>query len=248
MIKYLRAVFTDTSFNTIELLRLPAYSIPTLVLPAMLYAFFALPYSNTPEIARIAVASYAAFAVIGVALFQFGVGIANDRISPWESYLRTLPIPASARLLARLLSALLFGIATASIVLVLGVIAGHVSMGVASWVRLVLALLMGGIVFAVIGIALGYWTSPKAAVPITNLVYLPLAFIGGLWIPPQFLPKVVAGVSPFTPTRQYGELVWASASGVAWPRDALVILAVYAIVFFIIALWGYRRDEVQRYG
>ena len=32
------------------------------------------------------------FAVIGVAFFQFGVGIAVDRASPWEAYLRTLPV------------------------------------------------------------------------------------------------------------------------------------------------------------
>ena len=31
-------------------------------------------------------ASFAAYAVLGIAFFQFGVGIAAEREEPWESY------------------------------------------------------------------------------------------------------------------------------------------------------------------
>jgi ABC-2 type transport system permease protein len=247
MTNYARLVWLDTRLTTLELARLPAYIIPTLVLPAMVYAFFGLGYSNTGDYAKLIVASYAAFAVIGVALFQFGVGIANDRTSPWESFMRTLPIPPSARFLARLLSALVFAFGAAGLVCLLGALAGHVGISAVGWLRLALALTGGGIVFGLMGIAIGYWTSPKAAVPIANLVYLPLAFVGGLWIPPQMLPSIVAGISPFTPTRQYGELVWAAVSGQALPASAVAILSVYAAALFGFAYWGYRRNEGQRY-
>ncbi|HYW53396.1 MAG TPA: ABC transporter permease [Dongiaceae bacterium] len=245
---YVRLAWLDTRITTLELLRLPAYVIPTLVLPAMVYAFFGLGYASTPEYARLTVGSYAAFAVIGVALFQFGVGIASDRVSPWESYMRTLPIPGSARFLARLASAIVFAGAAASLVCLLGATAGHVAIPALGWVELAATLLGGGIVFGLVGIAIGYWTSAKAAVPIANLVYLPLAYAGGLWIPPQMLPSFVATISPFTPTRQYGELVWAAVTGQALPASALEILALYAVLFFGIAYWGYRRNEGQRYS
>lgn len=247
MTNYTRLVWLDTRLLTLELARLPAYIIPTLVLPAMVYAFFGLGYANTPEYAKLTVASYAAFAVIGVALFQFGVGIAGDRISPWESFMRTLPIPTSARFLARLSSALVFAFCSAGLVCLLGALAGHVGISAVGWLRLGLALAGGGIVFGLMGITIGYWTSPKAAVPIANLVYLPLAFVGGLWIPPEMLPSIVAGISPFTPTRQYGELVWAAVSGKPLPASALEILAVYALLLFGLAYLGYRRNEGQRY-
>ena len=244
----LRAYWLDTRFSTLELLRLPAYSVPTLALPTMLYAFFGLSFSTSPELARYALASYAVFAVIGVALFQFGVGIAHDRSSPWEAFMRTLPIGAGVRVAARLTSALFFAAATATLVILCGIFLGHVAMPPSDWSRFAAALLVGGASFSSMGLAIGYWTGPKTSVPITNLAYLPLAFIGGLWIPPQFLPHAVAVISPFTPTRQYGELVWASVSGEAWSVAALLTLAGYAALFALLAAWGYRRNESERYG
>lgn len=243
-----RAYLLDTRFSTLELLRLPAYSVPSLLLPAMLYVFFGLAFSHNHQLAPYALASYAAFAVIGVALFQFGVGIAMDRHSPWEGYMRTLPISASARIFARLTSALLFASSAALLVILCGVVLGHVYLAPETWLRFASALLVGGITFAIAGMAIGYWTTPKTSVPITNLTYLPLAFIGGLWLPPQFLPPIVATISPCTPTRQFGELVWAAASNHPWEARSFVTLFAYAAVFGVIAIIGYRRNELERYG
>jgi ABC-2 type transport system permease protein len=247
MTEILRFIWLDTRLNTVELARMPAYVIPTLLLPVMLYAFFGLPYSNGGNDAAVTLGSYAAFAVIGVALFQFGVGIAVDRASPWESYLRTLPIPSIARFASRIASALIFAGASASLVAIAGATIGHAAVAPLVWLRLAAALVAGAIVFGTMGIAIGYWTGAKASVPIANVIYLMLAFVGGLWIPPSMLPAIVAPVSPFTPTRQYGEIVWASMLGKPWPVSALFTLAIYAVVFFAIAWWGYRRNETQRY-
>jgi ABC-2 type transport system permease protein len=212
----------------------------------MLYAFFGLGYS-TSEYGKYILASYAAFAVIGVALFQFGIGIATERTSPWESFMRTLPIPTSARFIARMASALVFAFAAAGLVCLLGALAGHVEISAVAWLRLAVGLGAGGIVFGLIGIAIGYWASPKAALPIANLIYLPLAFVGGLWLPPSMLPSIIAKISPYTPARQYGELVWAAVAGDPWPASAFGILAVYAVALIGLVVWGYRRNEGQRY-
>ncbi|MDW8426916.1 MAG: ABC transporter permease, partial [Meiothermus sp.] len=118
----------------------------------------------------------------------------------------------------------------------------------AAWARLVLALLLGAVPLALLGLCVGYWCSPKAAVPVANLLYLPLSFVGGLWVPPQFLPELARQVSPFTPTRQWGELVWASVSGKGWGPEPFLWLAVFTLVFGGLTLWGYRRDEGQRFG
>ena len=75
---------------TLELARHPAYLVPTLVFPAVFFLFFVAPGPGAYPDARMA--TFAGFAAIGVAFFQFGVGIAVERASPWERYLRTLPI------------------------------------------------------------------------------------------------------------------------------------------------------------
>src|SRR5262249_44482166 len=91
---------------TLGLVRFPPYLVPTLLFPTVFFLFFVSPGPHGPATARMA--TFAGFAVIGVAFFQFGVGIAADRASPWEAYVRTLPVGPGVRLAARLLSAALF--------------------------------------------------------------------------------------------------------------------------------------------
>src|SRR5689334_25317739 len=101
---------------TVELLRHPAYVVPTLALPSLFVLFFG---ASTGAGAGVRMAGFAGFAAIGVAFFQFGVGIAAERASAWELYLRTLPAPVAARLAARWLSAAVFAAGASGLVIVL---------------------------------------------------------------------------------------------------------------------------------
>ena len=215
----------------LELSRQPGYWVPTILFPAMLFLFFGNSFRPDGTAgANFMLASWAVYAVLGVAFYQFGVGIAQDRETPWDRFLKTLPASLAPRLAARIATALLFAVAAA---LLVGLV----------------ALLFGGTVFAISGIALGYAVSARAATPVANLVYLPLAFAGGLWIPPQALPDVVESFSRLTPTRHFAELAWAAvgAHG-SFPFTSLAVLAGYGAVFAGIALWCYRRDWSARYG
>ena len=66
----------------VELGRYPAYVVPTLVFPSVFFLFFAAPAGS--QGANVRMATFAGFAALGVAFFQFGVGIAVERGSPWE--------------------------------------------------------------------------------------------------------------------------------------------------------------------
>src|SRR5262249_56168337 len=99
----MRLTLVHARAMTVELLRYPAYLVPTLLLPSVFFLFFVSPGRQGDAAVRMA--TFAGFAVIGVAFFQFGVGIAIDRASPWEAYLRTLPAGPVVRLGARLVSA-----------------------------------------------------------------------------------------------------------------------------------------------
>lgn len=231
-----------------ELVRIPAFAIPTVLFPAMFYTIFGMAYAKTSsQIADAVMCSFVAFAVIGVTLFQFGVGIAAERGRPWERYVRTLPVSLDTRLGARIVVAMLFGLASAGLVAVVARIFTPVDFTAAQWFALALYAAIGAVPFVLIGIAIAYWVAPRAALPITNVIYLLCSFAGGLWIPPQDLPHIAAVVSPYLPTRQYGNLLWSIASG-GERGGALFVLAIYAIAFSAIAAIGYRRDERARYA
>jgi len=237
---------TVISLRLKELFRLPAYWLPTLAFPALLFAMFGAGGSGTR--ANFAMASFTIYAVIGVAFFQFGVSISQDRETHWERYRRTLPGATGPQVAAQLFAALVFSVLSAGLVIAVGFALSAPDLGVADLIKLILAAIVVSVPFTMLGVMLGYWTTAKSSVGIANMLYLPLAYVGGLWMPPAALPDIIAKISPYTPTRHAGEVVWAIAGGRAVPVESLLWLAGYGVVFGAIAYLGYRRDEKTRYA
>lgn len=241
----MKLVLAHVAAQTRELARHPGYVVPTLAFPAMFFLFFAAPRATRSD-AAFYLASFAGFAALGIALFQFGVGIAAERESPWDGFLRTLPLPTHVRLGARVLSAAAFALAAAALVAVAAVAATPLHLGPLRWLALGATLLAGGVPFALLGVAIGYLASPRAALPIANVLYLALSYAGGLWSGRRALPDAVEAVSPYLPTRRLAELLWAAVAGrAAWASCA--VLLGYAVAFAALAAWAYRRDEGRRY-
>lgn len=231
--------------EAVELLRFPGFTVATLASPVLVFALFGLPRAGrAPELL---LASYAGFAVLGVGFFQFGVARAIERDTPWALYVRTLPAPPGLRLAGRVLCALGFAAAAAGTVVALALAATPASLSAAESARLALALLAGSIPFVLLGSAIAYWSSARAALPLANILYVLLAYAGGLWTGPGDLPALVARISPATPTRQWGTVLWASVTGAPWRPLPWLLLAAYAVAFGGLAAWGYRRDEGRRF-
>lgn len=242
----MRLVVLHARAGILELLRYPAFSVPTLAFPALFFLLFVAPRSDADP--NLLLASFAGFAVLAVAFFQFGVGIAAERESPWERFVRTLPLRPRVRFAARVISAAIFGLGSAVLVVAAALATTDASLRATRWVALAVALGLGSVPFALLGIALGYWASPRSALPAANVLYLILSFVGGLWTTPEHLPPSIASLSPLVPTRQFGNVLWGAAQGRVWrPGDWLLLLG-WAGVFGVLAAWGYRRDEGRRYG
>jgi ABC-2 type transport system permease protein len=231
--------------STLQLVRYPSFSVPTVLFPTIFFLFFAAGRVAGPQ-AGLYVASFVGFGILGVAFFQFGVGTAIERTSPWELYLRTLPLPVRVRFGARVVSALLFAVAASVLVSVVAVLTTPVALSPVRWAMLGATALVASVPFALLGIALGYWVSPRGALPLANLLYLSLSFAGGLWTG-RALPHAIAVVSPALPTRQFAELLWAAAAGTPSPGGAWLVLGAYALVFGAFAWLGYLRDEGEKF-
>jgi ABC-2 type transport system permease protein len=240
-----RIVLVHARAKIVELARYPSFTVPTLLFPAGF--FLAFGASAGAADANFVAAAFVAFAVLGVAFFVFGVGIASERDSPWEVFLRILPVSTGARLAARLVAAVPFAVISGATVAVVAALTTPTHLSREQWLLLGGTIAIGVVPFGLLGIAIGYWSTPRGALPLANGLYIALAFAGGLWIAPPHLPGLVAGVSPYLPTRQWADLVWASVGGApATTRDALG-LVVYTVAFGVLAGWGYRRDEGRRY-
>jgi ABC-2 type transport system permease protein len=243
----MRLALAHARAETANLGRYLGYSVPTIAFPAILLLLFGRTFEEG-EPQRL-YAGFAAMALLGVAFFQFGVGIATTRTTPWESYLRTLPVGPATRLAGRVLSALVFAAATVAAVSLVAFTVYGVRM--VPWRAFALGstLLVGCIPFALLGIAFGYWLAPRAALPVANLLYLPLAIGGFLWTrPTDDVPRSVDIASQLLPTRSWMEVLDPVATGDhPVPLHHVAALAAWGLVFFALAWWGYRRDEGERF-
>ena len=210
------------------LIRQPGFWIPTVLFPAMLYAFFGA--QSASEWAARAMASFAVYAVLGVGFFQFGVGVAQDRESPFARWQKCLPGHAANQWIASVLSSLVFVTVAVALVVALAFALGRVEVGAAALVRLAAVCLIASFTATFMGIALGSLASARAAVPLANLIYLPLAYLGGLWVPPMALPSAVNAISQWTPTRAMGELGWAAIEGIGCNTGYLAVLLAWTLI------------------
>lgn len=234
--------------------RVPAFSLTSLILPMLFFTFFGLPFArntlpNGISEGAYLLASFAAYAVGNVMVYGFGIGVAVERGQKIDLLLRATPLPPGVAITAKVLTALIFSLFSITALILYGVIAGGIHQGVGTWVNVIVRLLAGSLPLVGLGFAIGYSVGPNAAPAVANLVYLPLAFASGLFMPMSQLPGFVQRIGPYLPVYHYGQLAW-GALGV--PAEPLIVslawLAGYTVLFMVIALRAYRREESRKFA
>lgn len=237
-------------YSIIETARIPIALIGSLVFPALALLFFVVPnrsVADDPMFATQAVISLSVFAIMTNALFSFGLTIAENREKPWDPYLRTLPAPGVARVLAHVLATGTLGLAAIIPVIVIGALFTAATAPLVNVVLGMIALAVAGLPFMFIGICIGYSMPSKAAIAVVQVVMFSFAFIGGLFLPPQLFADWLNAISAFTPSRQAREFVIWAVQGGSLEWWVWVGLIVWTAVTFLLALVLFRRDEGRRY-
>jgi ABC-2 type transport system permease protein len=228
--------------------RMPAFTIPTALLPSLFFLTFGAQRGQQGGPPPLLATSFATFAVFAVVFFKFGVGTAIERAAPWTRYVRTLPLSPGSALAARSFTAVVFALIAAAAVFITARLITGEGLRLTQLASVFVGLLGGAVPFALGGLALGYRTSPRSAVAVANVLYLMLSYAGGLWTPPDALPPGVRAVAAFLPTYHWGRVVWTGALGLPWRAADWLALAGWTVAFGALALHGYRSDQDTRYG
>lgn len=247
MVNYLRLLKVHSYYQMLEHLRQPMYVLTTLVFPAMFFWFFGVPNAKNSEASLLLLGSFSCFAILGVVLFQFAIGISQEKNTPWSQYLSILPLPGSLRLIPRIINSLLVATASVLAVTAVSLLCTPLVFWDIPWGRFLLALLFGALPFSFLGAALGYAVNSKSIVPLANLVYLPLSFAGGLWMPPNALPSAVQEISKYLPTRYFGEFAWAALLNRPLQAEHIWGLSIYTLIFLAVALFYFKKNQEQEF-
>lgn len=210
--RLLRCYALEARYELLRLLRTPAFVIPSLLFPAMFYLLFGVVLGagrGRGEMANYLLATYGVFGVMGVSLFGFGVSIAIENERGFLTLKRALPMPPGALLFAKLAMAMAFASVISLMLDVLAAGFAGVRLAPVQWLLLFVVDVLGVLPFAALGLCIGTHISGQAAPAVVNLIYLPMSFLSGLWMPLSVLPDFIARFAPVWPSYHHGQIALA---------------------------------------
>ncbi|MDH6540765.1 ABC transporter permease [Streptomyces lavendulae] len=238
--------------EVIRALRNKKYLFFTVMYPAALFLMLGGTLSGTtkvmgteltmPAFYMVAMASFGALTAVLVGNSE---RIAKEREKGWVRQLRLTALPGRGYVLAKTASAGVLSLPAILVVFGVAAAAKGVRFEVWQWFALTLAIWAGSLVFAALGVAIGYCASGDNVRPITMLLYFGLSILGGLWMPTAAFPQWLQNICEWLPTHAYAGLGQAIELGSAPHVKDVAILAGYFVLFTGAAAWLYRKDSLK---
>lgn len=230
-------------------LRMPSFIVPSLLFPTVFYIMFGIVMADKMggarfDMSRHVLASYSTFGVMAPGLFGFGVALALERDGGLLDLKRALPMPPLAYLLAKMVMAMLVAGVVGILLLALAVLVAGVELDGSQILAVLATDMLGVLPFCAIGLWLGTLIKGQGAPAFVNLIFLPMAFLSGLWIPLQVLPDVMQKAAVIWPSYHLNQIALdavGQAPAQVW-FHALVLLG-FTVVFLA---WGAAR--LRRHG
>jgi ABC-2 type transport system permease protein len=238
------AYLQEARSECLRYLRLPGFLLPTLMFPAVFYLMFGvvLGNHNSADAPRYLLAAYSTFGVMAPGLFGFGVSLALERDGGLLTLKRALPMPPAAYLIGKMLMAMLVAACVVALLLVLATTLAHVPVGAMQMLRLFATGVFGVLPFCALGLTLGTYVKGQGAPAVINMIYLPMAFLSGLWFPLQMMPPILRTFAPIWPSYHLNRLALAAIGfDVGDLAVNVLVLAAVTVVLLLLAARRLRR-------
>ncbi len=245
----LRVYGKEIKYEFLKLLRRRSFSLSTIGFPVMFYLLFGIANRRDSighfMVAKYLLGGYACFGLVGAALFGIGVGLAFERTAGWLDLKRASPMPPLAYLVAKCTAAIAFGVIIVAILICISIGLGGVTLSLRE-LMMMLAFTMGGVVpFAAMGLLLALVIPANATPGVVNLIYLPMSFLSGLWMPIEVLPHWLQRMAPALPTYHLAQAML-GIFGYAQPGSMLAhwaALAGFTLLMLGISWMVFQRAE-----
>jgi len=245
----------EAKYEFLKNLRLRMYTASVLSFPIMFYILFGLVLYAKAAIGgttgpKYLIATYGTFGVMGASLFGTAAGLSSDRGLGWLQVKRASPMPPFAYFAAKVVTSMIFSTIIVLALFTLGITLGGVRMPLGDFAKLLGTLAAGSLPFSAMGLAIGYFTGPNSAPSTINLIYLPMSFCSGLWVPFMFLPKVVRQIALALPPYHLSQLALGIVGGGSHESNTThwEVLVAFTMICLGVARIGFQRDQDKMYG
>jgi ABC-2 type transport system permease protein len=244
--RLVNAYMQEAKSECLRYMRNPGFLLPTLLFPSVFYLMFGifLAHSNSADAPRYLLASYGTFGVMAPGLFGFGVSLALERDTGLLTLKRAMPMPPGAYLLGKMCMAMLVAGVVSVILLCMAVFLAGVSLPASRLATFFVLEVLGVLPFCALGLLIGTLVKGQGAPGVVNLVYLPMAFLSGLWFPLSIMPPFLQSIAPIWPAYHLDQL----ALSVVGLGQGGVLLHVLVLVGFTAAFLLLAARRLRRYG
>jgi ABC-2 type transport system permease protein len=223
----------------------------TLALPVLFLVIFASVFGgngNTVKVAggRIDTSIYyvpgiIALGIIAAAFVNLVISVTAQREAGMLKRRRATPVPASAIIAGRALTAVVTALGIAVVLLAIGWIGYGANIPARTAPALVLTVVVGALSFCCLGYALASVIRDQdAAQPITQAVMLPLYFISGVFVAAATLPHWLVDVAAIFPVRHLAAALLVAynphTAGSGLAGTDLLVVAAWGVGGLMIAL------------
>ncbi|MET8946212.1 ABC transporter permease [Streptomyces sp. NPDC004542] len=196
-------------------------------------------------VAAYVMVSMASFGALTAVLMGNSERIAKERENGWVRQLRLTPLPGRGYVLAKTASAAVVSLPSIVVVFLVAAAVKGVRLDTWQWLALTGAIWAGSLVFAALGVAIGYLASGDAVRPLTMIIYFGLSILGGLWFPSSTFPAWLQAIAKWLPTHAYAALGRAIEQSQAPHAQDIAVLVVFFVLFAGGAAWLYRKDTLK---
>ena len=174
--------------------------------------------------------------------------VSIERAQGWSRQLRITPLSPTTYIIIKALTAMILGLASVLAVFIAANLTGvpHMYPGYAYlWFELAAIVWIGSLVFAALGLFIGYLLPSENVMQFLGLVMAVLAFAGGLFYPLKQAAQILQDIAKWTPLYGLNQLVHAPLIGGSFDIMWVVNAVAWFGLFVAGAVWRFRQDTAR---
>lgn len=242
----LNPVWMQCKAEILRIFRNPYFVFWSLFMPILFYFLFTNVFNvgMGDEWHAHFLMSVTCFSVMGSAIMTLGIRLVEERTKGWSMFMRLTPLSDGAYFFTKMVGQTMIHIFSIIIIFTVGSFINNVTLTISQWLLCGMWILLGSFPFLALGTLVGLMKKVDTASGVSNVIYMGLAILGGMWMPMEIMPKFIQSIAQWIPSFHFGSGAWEMVRGNAPSLVNISVLIGYLIVFVVLSIYIRRKQEV----
>ncbi|MGP7818089.1 ABC transporter permease [Niallia sp. 01092] len=241
------AFMMQTKAEILRMFRNRYYIFWSLCMPIMFYFLFTKLISSPQNDQALWKAHYlmsmTTFSVMGSSIMTLGIKLVQEQTQGWTRFIKISPLSTGVYFAAKMVAQTLIHVFSIVVIFLAGVLINGVELSLFQWMMCGVWIIFGSFPFLGIGTLVGTMKKVETASGISNLIYMVLAIMGGMWMPIDIFPKLMQAIAKWLPSYQFADGAWEIIRGNNPNVMNSLLLIGYLFLFMLLSMYIRRKQE-----